>query len=167
MKALCSETGLPVEPEKDEGPATKISVLGVKLDTIDMPVCLPSGQLNLLKGELARWRRKKVCRKRELMSLIGSLSYACKVVRAGRTFLRRLIELSTTAHRLDWKIRLTISVRSVWGPTWKGKMVRVRCDNAAVVAAINSGSSRPEGVRQCLAFIAAKYEILHICHRRR
>ena len=36
-----------------------------------------------------------VCSKREL-SLIGSLSFVCKLVPSGRLFLRRLIDLSTT-----------------------------------------------------------------------
>jgi hypothetical protein len=36
----------------------------------------------------------KVAKKREVLSLIGILSYACKALRVGRSFLRRLIDLS-------------------------------------------------------------------------
>ena len=236
MKEVCSETGLPVEPEKDEGPATRIGVLGIELDTEAMVVSLPPNKLAQLRTELASWRTRKVCRKRDLLSLIGSLSHACKAVRAGRTFLRRLIDLSTTVRQLDRHVRLTISARSdvewwfqycscwngismmstvhkanpdvimlsdasgswgcgalasqdwfqlqwvgpiceyhitvkelvpivlasaIWGHNWKGMTVRARCDNAAVVAIINSGSSRVQEamhLMRCLAFIAAKYE---------
>ena len=51
-------------------------------------------------------------RKRELLSLIGTLSHACKVVRSGRAFLRRLITLSTGVKRLDHFIRLSKCARS-------------------------------------------------------
>ena len=53
-----------------------------------------------------RWRERKASRKRDVLSLIGSLSHACKVVRPGRTFLRRLIDLSTTVKQLEHFIRL-------------------------------------------------------------
>ena len=39
--------------------------------------------------------------KQELLSLIGTLSFAAKVVPAGRTFLRRMIDLSTTVDTLQ------------------------------------------------------------------
>ena len=56
--------------------------------------------------------KKEACRKRELLSLIGKLSQACKVVVAGRTFLRRMIDLSCKAKQLDHWIRLTQGFRS-------------------------------------------------------
>ena len=42
---------------------------------------------------LADWGDKKSCTRRELELLIGHLSHACKVIRPGRSFLRRMIEL--------------------------------------------------------------------------
>ena len=50
--------------------------------------------------------------KRDLLSLIGSLSHASKVVRSGRSFLRRLIDFSTTARQLDHYIRLNAEAKS-------------------------------------------------------
>ena len=111
MKKVFNEAGLPTEPEKDEGPATVITVLGMELDTVDREVRLPPEKLAHLQEALGRWRTRKVCRKRELLSLIGSLSHACRAVRAGRTFLRRLIDLATTVKRLDRFIRLSASAR--------------------------------------------------------
>ena len=43
---------------------------------------------------------------RELLSLIGSLSFACKVVKPGRIFLRRLVDLSTSVSRLSHHITI-------------------------------------------------------------
>ncbi len=43
---------------------------------------------------LKQWLYKKVCTKRQLLSLIGKLSFVTRVVRSARTFLRMFIELS-------------------------------------------------------------------------
>ena len=55
---------------------------------------------------------------------------------------------------------------AVWESDWRGKTVRVQCDNEAVVSIINQGSSRDEEAMhllRCLAFISAKFDILYIC----
>ena len=77
------------------------------------------GELRLLASKLAelvslvkRWRGMKSCRKRELLSIIGSLSHACKVVRAGRSFLRRLINLAATVKYLERRVRLNRAARA-------------------------------------------------------
>ena len=62
----------------------------------------------------------------ELLSLIGKLSFAAKVVRSGRLFLRGLIDLSTTVRRLHHRISLNSEARKdiQWWidflPTWNG-----------------------------------------------
>ncbi len=51
---------------------------------------------------------------------------------------------------------------AVWGKAWQGKAMVVRCDNMAVVAIVNSGSSREAEamhLRRCLAFLEAKWAI--------
>ena len=112
MKGLFEQTGLPTEPEKDEGPATSIGLLGLELDSERLEIRLPEDKLSRLRSALEAWRGKKVCRKKDLLSLIGSLSHACKAVKAGRAFLRRLIDLSMTARHLDRFIRLGNGARS-------------------------------------------------------
>ena len=37
MHAACERLGLPVEPEKDEGPATRLVFLGIELDSMAIP----------------------------------------------------------------------------------------------------------------------------------
>ena len=54
-------------------------------------------KLSELLAELQVWSSRKKCIKRDLLSLIGKLNFACRIIPAGRTFLRRLIDLSTTA----------------------------------------------------------------------
>ena len=172
------------------------------------------------------------------MSLIGVLQHASKAVRQGRSFLRRLINLSMMVHNLDNYVRLNLSARSdirwwaefasqwngtsmlcnmqknaphifvtcgasgtwgcgayvgehwfqyqwpqdmqdchisikelipvvmvaaVRGHRWVGKSVRFRSDNAAVVAVLNSGTSRDDSLMhliRCLAFITARFNFI-------
>ena len=77
-----------------------------------MQIRLPQAKLRALLERLSEWRKKKACTKRDLLSLIGSLSHASKAVKPGRTFLRRLIDLSTVAKHNDHFLRLNKSARS-------------------------------------------------------
>ena len=78
--------GVPVAPHKVEGPA---SFLGICLDTEQMEVRLPEDKLAKLQTCIRAWEAKRVCIKRDLLSLLGLLHHASKVVPHGRTFLRR------------------------------------------------------------------------------
>lgn len=112
MHTTCEEVGLPSDPGKDEGPATSIAFTSIEIDSEAMVLRLPQAKLARMRAELIKWREKKGCKKRELLSLIGVLSHTCKAIRSGRSFLRRLIDLSTTAKRLDHHVRLTKEARS-------------------------------------------------------
>ena len=63
-------------------------------------------KLRDLKAALTSWRQRLSCSKRELLSLIGSLSFTLEIMTAGQTFFRRLIDLSTTRPRLYNRIKL-------------------------------------------------------------
>ena len=236
MHESCEDSGTPIEQAKSVGPLTLIDFLGIELDSEEMEIRLPADKLTRLVHMLNEWRGKKACRKRELLSIIGTLSHACKVIRPGRTFLRRLIDLSTRVANLDHFVRLNQAARSdlewwcqfanqwngkammyrrsrdllqgmlvsdasggwgcgafykdswfqlqwagnlegshittkelvpiaiaaaVWGPKWRGQNIEVKCDNAAVVAIINSGSCKdPEVMHlmRCLMFFMAKFQ---------
>ena len=56
---------------------------------------------------------------------------------------------------------------AAWGRQWAGKTIRCRCDNAAAVAAINSGSSKSERMMHLLRsafFFTAAYNITVAVH---
>ncbi len=141
MHAVCEEVGMPVEPEKDEGPATTITFLGLEIDSIALEVRLPQEKLQSLKALLGSWRGRKACRKRDLLSLIGSLTHACRAVRPGRSYLRRLIDLSTMAKRLDQFVRLNRDARAdlewwnVFMGEWNGTamMLADPCKNPQII----------------------------------
>ncbi len=108
----CADLGLPVAADKVAGPATTLPFLGIELDTSALQVRLPRDKLRRLQAFISLWRTKKSCTKRELLSLIGHLQHACTVVKPGRTFLRRIIDLSTRVDQLWKHIRLSLAFRA-------------------------------------------------------
>jgi len=100
LMAECTKLGVPIAAHKTEGPATKLTFLGIEIDTINGELRLPRDKLHRLKSLLDDWGDRKGCTRKELESLIGLLNHACKVVRAGRSFLRRMIDLLHAVHRL-------------------------------------------------------------------
>ncbi len=93
MDAVCRQLGVPMAPHKREGPTTCLVFLGIEIDTVAGELRLPAEKLSRLTTLLNKWGARKSCQRRELESLIGVLSHACKVVRPGRSFLRRLLDL--------------------------------------------------------------------------
>ncbi len=96
-------------PHKVEDPSTVINVLGICLD---MEVRLPNDKLLKLQVCIRTWEGKRMCIKRELLSLLGILHHAAKVVPPGRTFLRRMIDTSMLATQNHHHIRLGLGFRS-------------------------------------------------------
>ena len=128
-------------------PATTLSFLGILVDTVAMELHLPEEKLVRLKATIAQWRQKKSCTKRELLSLIEQLQQACKVVRYGRSFLRRMITLSTVAKELHHHIRLNLSFRSdlqwwvIFLPQWNSMSMMTAHRRASPGATIVSDAS--------------------------
>ena len=74
LKALCARVGLPLEEEKEEGPAVLITFLGMELDSEKLQIRLPGEKLGEMRAILRSWRGMKSCRKRDLLSIVGVLS---------------------------------------------------------------------------------------------
>ena len=82
---LCRMLGVPIAMEKCEGPTTKLTYLGIEIDTVRMELRLPDKKLQLVRTEIQEWLSRDSANKKELESLVGVLQYATKVVRPGRT----------------------------------------------------------------------------------
>ena len=98
--------GIPLHPDKLEGPSTLLTVLGIELDSLLLQARLPQEKFDRIHTLLVSWSLKRHCTRKELESLIGNLQHACKVVPSGRTFLRRMINLLSAFRRDDHPIRL-------------------------------------------------------------
>ena len=120
MLSTCEELGIPLALDKVEGPTTRLTFLGIDMDTENMQACLPAEKLALLRHELQVWQDKKSCTRKDLEHLIGVLQFASKVVPQGRTFVRRMIDLLSVAKEDHHHIRLNAEFRSdlAWWATY-------------------------------------------------
>ncbi len=124
--SVCTELGAPVAPEKVAGPSERITFLGIEIDSDRQELRLPADKLARLQQLIGLWRSRESCVKRDLLSLIGHLQHAATVVRPGRTFVRRMIDLAARFRWRDHPIRLNPSFRSDlqwWAeflPRWNG-----------------------------------------------
>ena len=125
--SLCRSLGIPVAMDKVEGPSSTLTFLGIELDSTLQELRLPLTKLNELLHELGKWQDRRKATKRQLLSLIGKLAFAAKVVPAGRLFTRRLIELASTKKRLHHHLDLNRQAQEDirwWQqflPSWNGR----------------------------------------------
>ena len=103
--------GLEINWEKVAPPSQRITFLGVDIDTVSRTLALPESKLNELKELIDSWMTKKRVSKRDLLKLCGKLNWACRVVRGGRTFLCRLVDLSCRLHKNHHRIWLNTEAR--------------------------------------------------------
>ena len=121
----CAELGVPLALDKCEGPSTCLTFLGIELDTKTRTLRLPRDKLARILDTLETCQEKKVCRRKELESLVGLLHHACKIVRPGRSFLRRMIALLSTANdrhviRLNRAFRADLAWWHMLAANWNG-----------------------------------------------
>lgn len=108
----CMDLGVPVAPDKIEAPSTGLTFLGLYIDSVKGELRLPEDKTHHLRSEVESWIDRKVCVKRDLLSLIGLLHHAASVVRLGRPFVCHLINRSKVARHDHFKLRLDASTRS-------------------------------------------------------
>ena len=103
---------VPIAMDKLEEPTPILTFLGIELDTVALTIRLPKTKLDELKVLILEWLEKRYCSRRELQSIAGKLQNACKVVRPGRVFLRRVFDLLKGTPKKRQFIRLNSSFQS-------------------------------------------------------
>ena len=78
MRSVCEELGVPLALEKCVAPATRLTLLGLELDTVRLTVALPTDKHEALMDTLLQLRTRQKCLKRELQSLVGRLVHAAR-----------------------------------------------------------------------------------------
>ena len=114
---LCSELGVPLATNKVENPSTTLIFLGIILDTQRMEIRLPQEKLTWIQMKLETWLKKK---KAEILSLVGLLQHATKVVRPGRTSVARMYVTAAKLQKMHFLTRLNKEFRSdlMWWHTF-------------------------------------------------
>jgi hypothetical protein len=72
--------GIPLADDKQDGPTAVITLLGIIIDTLKGELRLPGDKLQRLSQETTEWANRRSCTRKELESLVGTLSYAAKVI---------------------------------------------------------------------------------------
>ena len=109
---ICQHLGVPLAEEKIEGPTTSLVFLGILINSVRRELRLPPEKLDRLCCQLRGWLQRKRCTKRELLSIAGQLQHSAMAVWPGRTFLRRLFDLSTIVEKPNHHISLNKAARS-------------------------------------------------------
>ena len=107
LTSLCAALRIPLAGDKRDEPTTCLEYQGALPDSALHEARLPPNELQAIHVSLATWADRHSCSKRELLSLIGTLSFAAKVAPACRTFLRRMIDLSSSVASLDDTITIS------------------------------------------------------------
>ena len=94
VKHILEHLNIPIATEKIEGQSTTITYLGIQINSHNQTTS--RRQKKMSSTLLPTWLHKKKCTQKELLSLIGKFSFASKVIRPGRIFLRRLITIAHT-----------------------------------------------------------------------
>ncbi|XP_077783928.1 uncharacterized protein LOC144327573 [Podarcis muralis] len=114
---LTQELGVPLAADKTEGPSTRLTYLGILLDTVSQTSSLPRDKLVALKKVIEELLPLRKVSLRQLQSLLGHLNFACKVVVPGRPFCSRLARLTAGLKAPHHRVRLSKEVKidlSIW-----------------------------------------------------
>ena len=87
LQELLHELGLTVSAKKLVAPSTRVTCLGIVVDTMALSVSIPAEKLSVIKILCSQWTGKEICTKKELQSLLGLLLYVAKCIKYARYFL--------------------------------------------------------------------------------
>ena len=107
MIDTCGDLGFSLNPNKLCHPSTVMEYLGIVLDTDLFQARISSERLTEVLTELYEWRHRQSATKRQILSLVGKLTFVSRVVRPGRTFIRRMISLASKLPHLHYRVQLT------------------------------------------------------------
>lgn len=103
--------GIPLSKKKTVGPSTTMEYLGIELDSVKMEARLPEEKTNRIYGLIKDMSQRRSCTKRELLSLLGHLNFAARVIPAGRSFVSYLLQLAHSVEKLHHHVNITSECR--------------------------------------------------------
>lgn len=112
LKSVFGLLGVPLSAEKTQGPVTAVEFLGITLDSELMQASLPLEKLVRIRAVIKHASVAASVSKRELLSLLGHLTFAMRIIPQGRSFVSRLLDLSKTASALHDRVALDDGCRS-------------------------------------------------------
>ncbi|XP_041102689.1 uncharacterized protein LOC121313986 [Polyodon spathula] len=111
LKTLFSSLGVPFSKEKTIGPVNSLEFLGITLDTVKFEASLPSAKLQRILSLINCFQISSTIKKRDLLSLLGHFNFAICIIPQSRTFISRLLALSSSAKNLNPHIKIPAEAR--------------------------------------------------------
>lgn len=87
---LCEYLGVPIAPEKTQGPSNCLEFLGLGIDFVQGTIFVPKEKRDELLGKIKYVLGSKKVTNKELESLEGSLAFVVKALPEGIAFCRRI-----------------------------------------------------------------------------
>lgn len=102
---------IPLSEAKTAGPSPVLEYLGIILDTKAMEARLPEDKLARITSLVDNFLGRKKCTQGEMLSLIGHLGFATRVIPAGRSFMSRLFIAAYTVKELSHRVYINSDCR--------------------------------------------------------
>ncbi|XP_030253189.1 uncharacterized protein LOC115569298 [Sparus aurata] len=106
-----NELGVPLSPEKTEGPSTSLEFLGITLNSVSLQASLPTEKIHRISLIISNFLLADKCTKRQLLSLLGHLNYAIRIIPQGRSFLSHLLSIASSVPSLHDNVTLDNSCK--------------------------------------------------------
>ncbi len=136
FRRCLSDLGFCINESKVVPPSKVVTFLGIVVDTQRRCLSVPEDKLKDLLSLLQSFQDMTVSTKRDVEKLVGKLNFAARVVRGGRTFLRRMIDIVNSVESHDATVYLNQCFRDDvrwwldFASTWNGHAVML--DEAVV-----------------------------------
>ena len=105
--SLLRELGFSIAWDKVEGPSQSIKFLGIMISSTSMSLSLPADKVKEYSLLLESFTTRSRASYRQLQQLAGKLSWASHVVKGGRIYLQRVLDLMRPLQHPNHKVRLS------------------------------------------------------------
>ena len=111
---ICREINFPVSMDKTFWGTTRLTFLGLLIDTVNQLICVPYEKVQKARNLISHVlnKKNKTIRLKNLQSLTGFLNFLGKAVIPGRAFTRRLYSVQTGAEDKNLKKNHHVNVNA-------------------------------------------------------
>ena len=111
FQSLADSVGIPLNPKKTVQPSTSVELHGILFDTVEMRLKVPQDKREKALKLIQQMKIKTKVTLDEIQKLTGLLQFLTKAIQPGRSFLRRLYDLTRTLYLPTHLVRLNAEAK--------------------------------------------------------